>query len=39
LHRYSTELGGGVKNPALQRVQLLEISQYLEQYLWWGCTS
>ena len=31
---YDTELGGGMRAPLLQRVQLLEISQYLEQYLW-----
>jgi intron-binding protein aquarius len=31
---YATELGGGARPPSLKRVQLLEISQYLEQYLW-----
>jgi intron-binding protein aquarius len=31
---YADELGGGSRSPNLQRVQLLEISQYLEKYLW-----
>ena len=31
---YATELGGGARRPSLQRVQLLEISQYMERYLW-----
>ena len=31
---YVDELGGGSRAPNLQRVQLLEISQYLEKYLW-----
>lgn len=31
---YVDELGGGDHAPQLQRVQLLEISQYLESYLW-----
>ena len=31
---YADELGGGSRAPTLQRVQLLEISQYLEKYLW-----
>ena len=32
---YSQELGGGGQRPAkLKRIMLLEISQYLENYLW-----
>lgn len=32
---YSQELGGGGQKPAkLKRIMLLEISQYLENYLW-----
>ncbi|GFH15300.1 intron-binding protein aquarius, partial [Haematococcus lacustris] len=32
---YLTELGGGSEQPAaLKRVMLLEVSQYLENYLW-----
>ena len=32
---YSQELGGGSQKPAkLKRIMLLEISQYLENYLW-----
>ena len=32
---YSQELGGGDRKPAkLKRIMLLEISQYLENYLW-----
>ena len=31
---YADELGGGGRAPSPQRVQLLEISQYLESYLW-----
>ncbi len=35
---YKNELGGGVQEPAPRRVALLELSQYLENYLWHGYT-
>ena len=31
---YTDELGGGTQTQNLQRTQILEISQYLEKYLW-----
>jgi intron-binding protein aquarius len=33
---YKNELGGGTQEPAPRRVGLLELSQYLENYLWRG---
>jgi intron-binding protein aquarius len=33
---YKSELGGGTQEPAPRRVALLELSQYLENYLWRG---
>lgn len=33
---YKNELGGGTQEPAPRRVALLELSQYLENYLWRG---